>query len=988
MSAERLSELFDALIRPSFIDCQIERVDGKLETFDPLTLFSSLIESEIDLVSSTRIFDDVIQDIERDRARGGAQRLSHRDLHDRVANAILRFPHPFASFWLSNYEGMFSLEIDQDEDPGDYIDARNAKTLRGEIRFFLEGKRDSLHADSAILRDITNRVVKLIRFCGFYKVRKQFLQQFLEELSSTSAKAFLPNIAISDELFVDRLDQIERMLLIVPDLSPDQHQNFCSTVLTILTAAILGWLGVIHSASNGQSLRHVKAILDDFYRRRPEPNKPRSTLNGSDEIGSLAALRTRLDALLKRAGLSPPIFLDTVDAVIEAFTKTYTSEFIFFTDKLVRYFRMLAIDSELLRTLSSFRFGSDATSYLAAIGHRVTDDGLEVVDRQAQWIDIRLTSRFHKIIEFGDTLRLIVVPHSPDDFDFIGIEEQAEINSSMIFALLVESDLGGEFLARLRTKVGVTRRLISAVRRTQFERCLIRGEDIRTLVHAEFFRHYPEGAEWQDSGIFKFDEPHLPTGLRPREEELFKSALGAIEKGPETTPTIQALHLLESRVREHTLLIHAIALKAGSGADSEVRDFWHEKPIGFGESVAYLRRLSRSTAKLSTRLRKLVPAQKTLTQIDQLRRFRNVIAHNDLIFDKLKAKDVVHQVANVISTFGTLATNYQKVASDSVNRVSFIYGENSSVELSNTSYWSDVISPTKRAIPARWRLGYIDREDRSFNFLALSRCTECEASTHLMLPGLAQRYACESCRMNTLAEGDWAQFLAKLKVQATPETAEPRRGTLSLPPTLRKDEQPMAASWFRSIAEGLLVALGPLGAPLKIVLDHMDKSEFERLEEKIDLITQNETINKADIVAALQSVSITRPLSWALSGWIERYRAENGDLLTPKEMMPVSGSQVSERELSEELTRLYPEFDLLVSDFRKANINVARVKKTGISEVDIGNMILHLRGQTLQTILLLAQILKTANPGSTILETLDSSLWEFIRLSDAQENGQ
>ncbi len=131
----------------------------------------------------------------------------------------------------------------------------------------------------------------------------------------------------------------------------------------------------------------------------------------------------------------------------------------------------------------------------------------------------------------------------------------------------------------LRETVKATRRLISATRRTQFERCLIRGEDVRTLILNDFYRIYPEATEWQDSEIFKFNQPQLPVNLRHREKELFKSALGAIEKGPETTPTIQALHLVESRVREHALLVHALGQKLASGGRAADHPHWDGKPL-------------------------------------------------------------------------------------------------------------------------------------------------------------------------------------------------------------------------------------------------------------------------------------------------------------------------------------------------------------------------------------------------------------------------
>jgi hypothetical protein len=785
MPPERLSELFDALIRPSFLRCEIERSEGTVEPFDPLTLFSSLIESEIDLSNATKLFDEIIATIDAMHPEGSSLKLTHHDIHDIVTGAILQSPHPHASFWLSNYEGMFARDIEAEDDKSAFIDARNAGVLRAEIKFFLEGKRDNVHSDTASLRDITNRVIKLLRFCGFYKLRREFLHQFLDELSVSSAKAFIPDIAISEQALSDQLDSVERMLLAVPGLPAEQHINFCSATLTMLSSAMLGWLGVIHASSHRDSLRHVKAILEDIYRDQPQRSEGSIGTDRVKDIASLLALRGRLDTIFARAHLEPKLLTDTMDAAIEASDNRHVAELIFFTEKLVRYFRILSAENEFLRTLNEFRFGDDPAPYIRAVAARLTADRIEITSEGKDFVELRVNSRFHKIVEYGDRLRITIVNaathESIDSFDFSSLAEQAEADSGIIFVLILQRDIGGRFLENLHATIESTRRFMSAIRRDQFERCIIRGEDLRNLAYRNFFHIFPEGAEWQDTKIFAFDEPQLPSALRPRERDLLKSALGAIEKGPETTPTLQALRILESRVREHAYLIYAIALKLTTNAAAVVREYPTEKDFGFSDSIRFhwqILRLQSDT--LPKRIQNLLPSPAALKQIDQLREFRNVIAHNDLTIDDLKAKDAIHHVAGSIAQLNIIAKSYSKVASDSDRMESFRFTAEGELERIDSVFWEEVSGSSRRKIRIRWRFGYVDRNDPRFNFLTQSRCTVCGKATRIMMSAIANKYVCEGCNENPQVEGDWERFIIKIKSVATAEDQRtPRSGSLT-----------------------------------------------------------------------------------------------------------------------------------------------------------------------------------------------------------------
>jgi hypothetical protein len=987
MPTEPLSVLFDEFIRKSFLNCKIERSDGHYEDFDPLTLFSSLIECEIDIVNAVHLFDEIIVRIEKIVTNPSAPtQLSHRDIHDIVSTEILRYPHRFAPFWLSNYEGMFSRDIQQEDSEEEYIDVRNAGSLREEIKVFLAGQRDSVHKDSSDLSEITNRIIKLIRFCGFYKVRREFIKDLLHELSTSSSKAYIPDIALSDEQFMQGLEAVRRMLLIVPELTTDQHFNFCSTIISKLSSNILGWLGVLYSPNNPQLVRQVKAVLDDLYRTQKVKPGPFRTPEEGD-IASLIAVRSRLDKFFGRSGLKPDVVADAIDALIEAINRKYVAESLFFAEKIVRYFELLISENDLLKSLHEFEFGDDPSRYLQALAAQLTSQGGGQPVVGDGFIDIAVDYKFHKIIEYGAKLRLCLVNLASEEelnrFDFNRIIEWADEDPAVIFCLVIKRGRGGEFLNNMRNAIKRCERLISVVRRDDLERDVLRGDDIRTLIQREFLHIFPEGASWQQRTIFDIKEPILPQGLRHRERDLIRSALGAIEKGPETTPTIQVLHILESRIREHILLIIALQAKMGSRSDAVVRRVTGASELEFVEYPKLLRELYGQRSHFSERVQRLLLSEKEIRELDELRRFRNLITHNDLIIDTLSAKDAVVRAARVIARLSELSQGYVKVGSDSKLRNAYFYdSEEGEVTKTDDVFWEAVPLEGVRKGQPRFRLGYVDRKDRRFSFLAFARCTECQKASRMMAGAISNRYVCEASGCNPQMEGDWAQFTARLRV------TEPKGRSIALsPPEGPMRESDVKGSWLRSICEGLVVALGPAGAPIKVVLDRVDKRDLDRLEEKIDhLIARGDirepALEKAEhaLGGVLGGMTFSRPIQLIVRGWFRRYAEEREARSSIfEDFMPVGASLVTEKELVSELTRLYPEVDLAISDFKRANIDVSRIRRTGIPTVDLENLVIGIRGQEMATVFRLAQRLRSSNPGSPVLTRLEQSLDAFVR---------
>ena len=83
---------------------------------------------------------------------------------------------------------------------------RNASILKKEIVQYLINLYELPSEDfllnflsSSEIDRITTRIIRVIRFCGFYKVSKKFIQSFCHELGQFSIKGFLPAKRIKPE---------------------------------------------------------------------------------------------------------------------------------------------------------------------------------------------------------------------------------------------------------------------------------------------------------------------------------------------------------------------------------------------------------------------------------------------------------------------------------------------------------------------------------------------------------------------------------------------------------------------------------------------------------------------------------------------------------------------------------------------------------------------------------------------------------------------
>src|ERR1700730_17140792 len=104
---ESLENILNIVIRPEFAEWQVIRHDKKTESFDPLRLLQSFLESGVDLQSGARLFDKVVHDIGR---IAQIDIITQDRIYNTVVDALMVTTGRDAQIWLANYTSIFGSE--------------------------------------------------------------------------------------------------------------------------------------------------------------------------------------------------------------------------------------------------------------------------------------------------------------------------------------------------------------------------------------------------------------------------------------------------------------------------------------------------------------------------------------------------------------------------------------------------------------------------------------------------------------------------------------------------------------------------------------------------------------------------------------------------------------------------------------------------------------------------------------------------------------
>jgi hypothetical protein len=189
------------------------------EMFDPITLLNDLIEAEIPFPHVVGLWEAVLRKLE---SFNGMPHLTDRQLHVLVAKFILEYPNHAAAQWVSRYTDIYQLSPDQPaelppaQQGGEELrPARSASIVKGLVEDFLcqefEVEAPLLHEliDSREIVEMTNRMVRIIRFTGLQTARAETLRALISDTANFSQKSIIPARMHDMAMAARQLDRTE-----------------------------------------------------------------------------------------------------------------------------------------------------------------------------------------------------------------------------------------------------------------------------------------------------------------------------------------------------------------------------------------------------------------------------------------------------------------------------------------------------------------------------------------------------------------------------------------------------------------------------------------------------------------------------------------------------------------------------------------------------------------------------------------------------------
>ena len=219
--------------------------------------------------------------------------------------------------------------------------------------------------------------------------------------------------------------------------------------------------------------------------------------------------------------------------------------------------------------------------------------------------------------------------------------------------------------------------------------------------------------------------------------------------------------------------------------------------------------------------------------------------------------------------------------------------------------------------------------------------------------------------------------------------------TIRSRPVPNGDESMPVRDWFKAIAEGIVQATGPFGAPLKAYLSHLQSGEQREINQKLEQIISGQKAQSKKILSELSELNKVSPVGRFLirqAGSIAvslRKEAENTDIdphsylasIVPGEWPFYGPTSFTEREVLAELENLYSEnMDLFQTDLSLTSFPGKRLQQTGPPRVVLGAFVRLWRGQKMATLANAFSVFAEEHPGSLILQDLTSQLKESAEI--------
>ncbi|MGP1354564.1 MAG: hypothetical protein ACTS1Z_14705 [Parasphingopyxis sp.] len=968
-----LAKAVEAFVSPEFNGWAIDKGDGEIEPFDPLMLFQSFIESEIPLPPAMKIFDGVAERLKNPKYQLGSKQeqpssqplFSFELIRSAVIDELVNAPDEQAAYWLSNYDGMFGMLPDEEEDDDQLIDPRNAANLRDVILEVIaeSGQLKVVHRQSKDL--FIANVTKYLRYCGFHRIDPAFLKDFVRALCLHSSKSVLFLGHIDNEQMITILDHQEELLQSLKLVDEPSRANLLKVIVENFSRALLNWSGHIAVPSAQSSQVQLSRLLKDAQK----------ILDCDDnevefERADRALVCRRLCQLFEGSRLQPRNLFIPLDSAIEAEANGNFRE-------------MASLLGALIKTIRSALSGEYDTSSLELI-ERSSDEGYaaefcKILDRrsidferESGSVRIQCDYSFHTILSLGRYASFSFFDgFSTDEFDLA----LKRYSASTILVCIAESELSREAAAEIETKIIESKAPLVVIPRSKLEKHLSKGHDVRDLIVSQIALQFPFILSWE-ADPFETNLPEIPASISNRDKSRLKAQQKLIEDGRSSSACQGIGAFFESRLRSYALFVRdTIASgRAGKGETVPIPRAWD-----IGGCTWFLKQVSANPGRWRGIEQFLIDPE-TFELLNRVRKRRNLYQHHDLEVEQITAERFLVDVWLACGAFRDAMGGVRKVVSfPDDGKVFILDTDENAGETFDLVRWDQLAS--KLRVEFKFRdpqvrvLGYAYSDDPQDVSMASATCPRCQSIEFQLVSG-KKSFCSTRCDRFTELPSDWLDVITI----ANSSIEGRKNGGMTLEKSIEGDGQRSGpSSWLKPIGEGLAQALGPFGAPLKVFLSKSDSKSLQRLEDKVDKILAHSEIGDIDQLLQHEfgDTEISAPVTSNLAFWI--HSASRGNH-SPISTIPFSASLVSENEMSTELSMLYEgKAELFRTDIAEAGVPLGRIRWTGTLDADIRDVITSLRGAKPETVLTFCTTLAAKNPGSNVLSQATENIEEFLR---------
>ena len=979
----KLSEIILEFIKPECDSIKIVKHGkhgGQSEDFDPLTLLNSFFESEMDYEYACELFDETLEELKRLSNYGP---LSYVQISTTVIDCLSKSNHPNAPLWLSNYENIFGRDLEELKSEEGYIVVRKASELKYSILEIIGdiiGVQDVQEIEKQIgkkeLTTITNRVIKIVRYCGFYKVKKEFLKAFCEELSKRSVKGIIPNTSINETKISESLNEAEKLLLLAK-VNINIHNkslNYINLVLEELGTTVLKKFGLLPLSASRKSFKQFVDILKLSI----------DISNGGSKniaLPHISNIRKELNKILDPLNIPLESYLNDCEVILNSLQKKFAHDAYFQTLSLLENLKIILIPNPLLNEIYAFEyFNNDIDKYLELSSRIFSSENLRTkLSLENSYIDVFIDFSYHELIEFGRRIRIRCLFLSPEQnlpADWLNLSsDDLDENVDIIPVLIINKDLSTNNVDDLRTIANEHHRCICPMDRAQFEKILNKPKEVRDVIQKQISSLIPESLNWRGK-IFPKEKINLPENFTNYQKDTFIYAFAQIEHNKGSSACLQIGRLLEVIVRDYLLQIISF-LNANNEKGFLLPSSSSKKGLkSYTDLFQSIVGLANSNRKIKKQILQYLPTNQLLNEIDLLREYRNDFVHEDFDVSDNEARSFLVKVYSIISHLNENTSFAKKaILFKRQNEKLYFFCEDGEIIDNDENKYTQSLKI--------WDCVYLSSKSFPKIVFALSTCKHCGKHTKVREVTSNGRFICLLCERSNKINNIWNSLLRKAEREAKKVEKEVRLNKMS-------NKTEVKNKWFKPLAEMICTIAGPFGAPLRGILTIKDQRKEEELDKKIDeLLETNREIHN-DVIGGYLSFddklkTSIEHISNCMAAFLT-YQQQNNKIDYLKnnafdvKIWPYfSLTKVLEKDIIAELCDIYPiDMDSFFSDLSIAGYPLKYIKRTGTPETDINNTVITMRKQSPELLYYVFQKFGERNPASQLINEIIDNLSAFL----------